>query len=80
MKKITIVLSIILLLTVPVEKASAQYYFYDNNYYDNPLIFELGGSIGVMNCLTDLGGNKGVGKKFVKDLNLGKTNFAGSIS
>lgn len=79
MKKTTIVLSIILLLTVSVEKATAQYYFYDNNYYDNPLIFEVGGSVGVMNCLTDLGGNKGVGKKFVKDLNLGKTNFAGSI-
>ena len=80
MKKITIVFSVILMLTLFVEKASAQYYFYDNKYYDNPITFELGGSIGVMNCLTDLGGNKGVGKKFVKDLNLGKTNFAGSIS
>ena len=80
MKKITIVLSAILMLTLSVEKASAQYYFYDNKYYDNPLTFELGGSIGIMNCLTDLGGNKGVGKKFVKDLNLGKTQLAGSIS
>ena len=80
MKKITIVFSVILMLTLFVEKASAQYYFYDNKYYDNPITFELGGSIGVMNCLTDLGGNKGVSKKFVKDLNLGKTNFAGSIS
>jgi hypothetical protein len=79
MKKITIAFSIILMLTVSVEKAAAQYYFYDNKYYDNPLLFEVGGSIGAMNCLTDLGGNKGVGKKFVKDLNLGKTNFAGSI-
>jgi hypothetical protein len=32
-----------------------------------------------MNCLTDLGGNKGIGKKFVKDLNLGKSQPAGSI-
>ena len=69
----------ILLLTVSVEKASAQYYFYDNNYYDSPVMFEVGASVGVMNCLTDLGGNKGIGKKFVKDLNLGKTQFAGSI-
>ena len=80
MKKITIVLSVVLMLTLSVETASAQYYFYNNKYYDNPLTFELGGSIGIMNCLTDLGGNKGVGKKFVKDLNLGKTQLAGSIS
>lgn len=79
MKKITVFVSIIVLLTAPVEKASAQYYFYDNNYYDSPILYELGGSIGFMNCLTDLGGNKGVGKKFIKDLNLGKTNLAGSI-
>lgn len=80
MKKLAIVLSLILMVTLSVEKASAQYYFYDSKYYDSPITFELGGSIGLMNCLTDLGGNKGVGKKFVKDLNLGKTNFAGSIS
>jgi hypothetical protein len=79
MKKISIVFGAVLLLTMSIEKASAQYYFYDNNYYDSPLMFEIGGSVGVMNCLTDLGGNKGVGKKFVKDLNIGKTNFAGSI-
>jgi hypothetical protein len=80
MKKITIIFSIFSMLTLFVEKATAQYYFYNNKYYDNPITFEIGGSIGAMNCLTDLGGNKGVGKKFVKDLNLGKTNIAGSIS
>ena len=80
MKKLSIVFSVILLLTVHAKKASAQYYFYDNNYYDSPVTLEVGGSIGVMNCLTDLGGNKGVGKKFIKDLNMGKTKLAGSIS
>ncbi len=79
MKKTTIFVSILILLTAPVEKASAQYYFYNDKYYDSPLLFELGASVGAMNCLTDLGGNKGIGKKFVKDLNLGKTRFAGSI-
>ena len=79
MKKITIVFSVLLMLAACVEKANAQYYFYDDRYYDSPLTFELGGSIGVMNCLTDLGGNKGIGKKFVKDLNFGKTKFAGSV-
>lgn len=79
MKKITVFVSMIILLTAPVEKASAQYYFYDNNYYDSPIMYEIGASVGAVNCLTDLGGNKGIGKKFIKDLNLGKTNVAGSI-
>jgi hypothetical protein len=80
MKKITVSIGVILMLTLFVEKASAQYYFYDSKYYDSPVTFELGGSIGAMNCLTDIGGNKGIGKKFVKDLNLGKTHIAGSVS
>lgn len=80
MKKTTIVLSLILMLSLFAEKASAQYYFYDNKYYDNPITFEIGGSVGIMNCFTDLGGNKGVGKRSLKDLNIGKTKFAGSIS
>jgi len=80
MKKFTIVLGMMLILFASADKATAQYYFYDNKYYDSPITFEVGASIGVMNCLTDLGGNKGVGKKFVKDLNLGKTKFAGSVS
>ena len=79
MKRITIFVGMVILLTAPIEKASAQYYFYNDKYYDSPLLFELGGSVGAMNCLTDLGGNKGIGKKFIKDLNLGKTQFAGSI-
>ncbi len=79
MKRIAIFVGIIILLTAPIEKASAQYYFYNDKYYDSPLLFEIGGSVGAMNCLTDLGGNKGIGKKFIKDLNLGKTRFAGSI-
>ncbi len=79
MKKITTLSCIILMLSASVEKASAQYYFYDDKYYDSPLLFELGASVGAMNCLTDLGGRKGIGKKFIKDLNLGKTQLAGSI-
>ncbi len=59
--------------------AAAQYYFYNDDYYDTPVIFEVGGSLGAINCLTDIGGAKGIGKKFVKDLNLGKTNFCGGV-
>ena len=80
MKKIIITaLGILFFLTGFVKEVGAQYYFYDSKYYDNPLNFEIGGSVGIMNCLTDVGGRKGIGKKFVKDLNLGKTQLAGSI-
>ena len=79
MKRITCLVALIFILNVFVQKATAQYYFYDNNYYDNPLLFEVGGSVGIMNCLTDLGGRKGIGKKFVKDLNIGTTQAAGSV-
>jgi len=79
MKKLFIVSIWVLLLAGSAQKANAQYYFYNSNYYDNPITYEVGGSIGLMNCLTDLGGHKGIGKKFIKDLNMGNTQFAGSI-
>lgn len=79
MKKITIVFSVLVMLAVSTEEISAQYYFYNDSYYDKPVVFEFGASVGVMNCLTDLGGKKGIGKKFIKDLNFGKTRLAGSI-
>lgn len=47
----------------------AQYYFYNDRYYENALVLELGTSFGIMNSLTDLGGKKGIGKNFIKDLN-----------
>jgi hypothetical protein len=60
-------------------RAAAQYYFYDNNSYNSPVVFELGASVGVMNCLTDVGGRSGLGKPFVKDLNIGNNQVNGSI-
>lgn len=71
-----IMLAAVVLLT---SKAQAQYYFYDDQYYDNPWFFEVGGSFGAMNCLTDIGGKKGIGKKFIKDLNIGKTHMSGGL-
>ncbi|MEO7048387.1 MAG: hypothetical protein ABI091_24020 [Ferruginibacter sp.] len=79
LKRTTLVLSLITMLTVCSKNVAAQYYFYNQDYYDSPIIFEVGGSIGAMNCLTDLGGKKGIGKRFVKDLNIGKTHLAGSV-
>jgi len=60
-------------------RLSAQYYFYNGDYYDNDVVFEIGGSLGGMNCFTDLGGRKGIGKKFVKDFNAKTTQLCGSM-
>jgi hypothetical protein len=80
MKKITLLAVLVsAVLTGFVKSASAQYYFYDNNYYDAPLMFEFGASFGGMNCLTDVGGRKGLGKRFIKDLVVGNTRPNASV-
>lgn len=79
MKRITFALSLVVMLMGYSKKADAQYYFYNDTYYDNPVLFEVGASVGVMNCLTDLGGKKGIGKRFIKDLNFGNNEIAGGV-
>jgi hypothetical protein len=69
---------LLILLFFSLEKASAQYYFYNSDYYDTKMVYEVGGSVAAMNCLTDIGGKQGIGKPFVKDLNYGNTQLAGS--
>jgi hypothetical protein len=46
-----------------------QYYFYDGTHLEPAWRIETGIAAGLMNCLTDLGGNKGNGSKFLKDVN-----------
>lgn len=46
----------------------AQNYYYNSKYYENAVVFEVGGHFGIMNSFTDIGGKKGIGKKFIKDL------------
>lgn len=55
---------------------SAQYVFYNDKYYDKDLLFEIGTGFGGINAFTDLGGKKGFGKDFIKDLNLKNTRFS----
>jgi hypothetical protein len=60
MKSLTrvLILGTILFSTIT---SKAQYYYYNDKYYDKDLIFEVGASYGTMNCLTDVGGKKGFG-------------------
>ncbi len=52
---------------------SGQDYYYDDRYYEQPVLIEGGVSAGGINCLTDLGGGPGTGKRYFKDLNLPNT-------
>lgn len=78
-KKITFVICLVTILVVFTKSTSAQYYYYDQKYYETPLIYEIGGSVGLMNCLTDLGGKKGIGARFFKDYNFGNNELNGGI-
>ena len=76
MKRFTLFLLLFILDFITV---NAQFFFYNDKYYDRDLLIETGLGFGGMNCLTDLGGNKGFGKDFIKDLNIKNTRFSGSI-
>lgn len=66
MRKLLLLASFCLVLfNLPLK---AQYYFYNNKYYENDWVMELGLTGGIMNSFTDLGGKKGVGRNFIKDL------------
>ncbi|MBX3239978.1 MAG: hypothetical protein KIT80_22030 [Chitinophagaceae bacterium] len=56
-----------------------QSYFYNESYYDSDLLFEISLSVGAINCLTDLGGRKGVGRGFIKDLNIENTKLTAGL-
>jgi Domain of unknown function (DUF6089) len=79
MKKIFLFLSLTTTFLFGFKNASAQYYFFDDTYFDKPWLYEAGISLNAMNCLTDIGGKKGIGKTFVKDLNIGFTNISGGV-
>ncbi|MEP7165411.1 MAG: DUF6089 family protein [Ferruginibacter sp.] len=79
MKKSSVLVLAILFIAISTQPASAQYSFSDDLYYDHPITYELGASLGVMNCFTDLGGKNDVGQKYFKDINLGNSQLAGSV-
>jgi len=79
MKRILSSLVILILLTCISKQSFSQPDLSEDPYYSRKLIYEAGTSFGVMNCLTDLGGGKGEGKRFIKDLNLGNTSPSGTV-
>jgi Domain of unknown function (DUF6089) len=75
MKRLFVYILVFLCLFRSVPSA-AQYYYLNDKYYSSALVVEVGGSIGIMNSLTDIGGKKGIGKGFLKDLNMNFTKPA----
>ncbi|MDB5192724.1 MAG: hypothetical protein JWQ96_2287 [Segetibacter sp.] len=72
----------ILLLALSIFTSSrsySQYYYYDNNYYEKDLLFEVGAGVGGMNCITDLGGSKTKGGLYINDVNWKNTQVAGTF-
>lgn len=66
MRKLLTILAInVLLFNARLE---AQYYYNNSKYLEGDVHFEIGLTGGLMNALTDLGGKKGIGKNFIKDL------------
>jgi hypothetical protein len=74
-KRIVLLLQVFIYAIV----ANAQYYYYNEKFYDNPVVFETGASIGILNALTDLGGRKGAGRPFIKDLNWSNSRPAAGV-
>src|SRR5690349_15723934 len=63
---VRIITAMYLLHAVP---GKCQDEYYNEEYIARNWIIEAGTSGGIMNCLTDLGGHKGTGRGFIKDLN-----------
>jgi hypothetical protein len=56
----------------------AQYYYYDNHYYDKDVIWEIGTSVGLMTGITDVGGKKGIMPSF-KSSQLNGSFYVGAL-
>ncbi len=76
MKILRNIVAFTLLFYLTTQKTLAQL---RSDFNENPIIYEAGISIGIMNCFTDVGGRGGLGKTFIKDLNIGNTQLSGSI-
>jgi len=61
----------------PFISSFGQYYYYNNNYYDNDLVFEIGGGIGAINSITDIGGQQKLAKKrYFNEINIQTFNLS----
>jgi hypothetical protein len=62
-----------------MQQSTAQVYYANSYYFEPAVLWEAGISMGAVNCLTDLGGHKGTGKKFIKDINWNNTQYCAGL-
>lgn len=79
MKKTSFILSFLVLSTGFLNRLQAQYDFHNDLYYSKDYVYEIGASLGLMDCFTDLGGKKGTGSKYFKDYNFKNAQMGASI-
>jgi len=49
-------ITLLLLATVISGNCFSQYYYYNDKYYNTDILYEVGVGVGMMNCITDIGG------------------------
>jgi hypothetical protein len=69
-------LLLVILISMFSSKSYSQYYYYNNNYYDNDFVFEFGASVGVMNCITDVGGANSETKYYLNEMRMRNHKFS----
>lgn len=62
-----------------IQQSMAQIYYANSYYFEPAVLWEAGISAGAINCLTDLGGHKGIGKKFIKDINWNNMQYCAGL-
>lgn len=57
----------------------SQYYYYNDKYFNTPLLYELGVGVGFMNCVTDIGGADSDNANYINEIRVKNNKVSKSI-
>ncbi len=77
MKKVKVL--VFFLLSCCFSKVYSQFFQSQAYYGTDPIYYEIGGGLGAMNCITDLGGANGVKKYYINEIKAKNYRFSGNI-
>ena len=60
-------------------KGNAQYYYYNDGYYDADVVYEFGGGVGIMNTICDVGGPNSDTKFYINEVRAKNYKLAANI-
>jgi hypothetical protein len=78
MKPVKLLLFFLLLLAL-IPKANSQSFFYNDKYYDNPIVYEFGAGLGGMNCIVDIGGANSDRGIYINEIHPSNTRLSASV-